>query len=167
MARLGAVRASVSLLRRNRDFRRLFFASVISLGGDWFLFVAIGSLVFDATGTATSIGLLILSQELPFFAASWFGGILADKKLGYRKSVMIGGFFFMAGHALLAVRSEPVMFAALSYLDIFSIWWLVLVTIGLAAVSKKLGTGTAAVVVFGLYFLMCGLSAVGAMFSPG
>jgi proton-dependent oligopeptide transporter, POT family len=47
-----------------------------------------------------------------------FGGILADLKLGYRKSVMIGGFFFMAGHALLAVPSVPVMFAAMACLVI-------------------------------------------------
>ncbi len=40
----AGLRASVSLLRRNRDFRALFFASVISLGGDWFLWVAINSL---------------------------------------------------------------------------------------------------------------------------
>ena len=75
----GSVRASVSLLRRNRDFRRLFFASVISLGGDWFLFVAIGSLVYEATGRAISVGFVIVAQELPFFFASWFGGILADR----------------------------------------------------------------------------------------
>jgi POT family proton-dependent oligopeptide transporter len=44
------------------------------------------------------------------------GGWIADKKLGYRRSVMIGGFFFMAGHLLLSVRSIPVMYAALACL---------------------------------------------------
>jgi hypothetical protein len=43
------LRASVSLLRHNRDFRRLYLASVISLGGDWFLFVAITSLIVETT----------------------------------------------------------------------------------------------------------------------
>lgn len=52
------------------------------------------------------------------YASPLFGGILADRWLGYRKSVMIGGFFFMAGHALLAVPSVPVMFAALACLVI-------------------------------------------------
>ena len=46
------------------------------------------------------------------------GGWIADRKLGYRRSVMLGGLFFMAGYALLAVRSEPVMFAALACLII-------------------------------------------------
>ena len=31
------------------------------------------------------------------------GGFLADRFLGYRKAVMIGGFFFMAGHGLLSI----------------------------------------------------------------
>lgn len=35
----------------------------------------------------------------------FFGGILADRYLGQRRSVYIGGFFFMAGHFLMAVES--------------------------------------------------------------
>lgn len=41
------------------------------------------------------------------------GGWIADRALGYRKSVMIGGFFFMAGHLLLSFRSVAVMYVAL------------------------------------------------------
>jgi POT family proton-dependent oligopeptide transporter len=46
------------------------------------------------------------------------GGIIADRKLGYRRSVMIGGLFFMAGHLLLSIRSIPVVYAALTCLVI-------------------------------------------------
>jgi len=72
-------RASLSLLRRNRDFRALFFASVISLGGDWFLWVAINGLIFEVTGKALYVGLAILAQEFAFFLASPVGGVLADR----------------------------------------------------------------------------------------
>jgi proton-dependent oligopeptide transporter, POT family len=52
-----------------------------------------------------------------YLAAVYFspliGGYIADRKLGYRKSVMIGGLFFMAGHGLLSFRIEWVMYAAL------------------------------------------------------
>ena len=75
----GGVRASVSLLRRNRDFRRLFLASVISLGGDWFLFVAITGLILETTGRAVDVGLAIMAQELAFFLASPAAGVLADR----------------------------------------------------------------------------------------
>lgn len=44
------------------------------------------------------------------------GGLLADKKLGYRRAVAIGGVFFMIGHLLLAFRSPAVMVAALACL---------------------------------------------------
>ncbi len=46
------------------------------------------------------------------------GGWLADRKLGYRKAVMIGGFFFMAGHLLLSFRSIPIVYVALACLVI-------------------------------------------------
>jgi predicted MFS family arabinose efflux permease len=75
----AGLRASVSLLRRNRDFRALFFASVISLGGDWFLWVAINGLIYEATGKALYVGLAILAQESAFFLASPVGGALADR----------------------------------------------------------------------------------------
>jgi MFS family permease len=73
------LRASVSLLRRNRDFRRLFFASVISLGGDWFLFVAITSLIVESSGRAIDVGFAVLAQEMAFFLASPPAGVLVDR----------------------------------------------------------------------------------------
>jgi predicted MFS family arabinose efflux permease len=75
----AGLRASLSLLRRNRDFRALFFASVISLGGDWFLWVAINGLIYVETGKAVYVGLAILAQEFAFFLASPIGGVLADR----------------------------------------------------------------------------------------
>jgi MFS family permease len=82
------LRASVSLLQRNRDFRRLFLASVISLGGDWFLFVAITSLIVETTGRAIDVGLAILAQELAFFLASPPAGVLVDR-LDRRKLMIV------------------------------------------------------------------------------
>jgi MFS family permease len=76
---LGGVRAAWSLLRRNRDFRRLYVASLISLGGDWFLVVALFGLALDLTGSAVSVAVLIAAQELPFFLMSPLGGVLSDR----------------------------------------------------------------------------------------
>ena len=81
-------RASLSLLRRNRDFRALFVASVISLGGDWFLWVAINGLIFEVTHKALYVGLAILAQEFAFFVASPIGGVLADR-LDRRKLMIV------------------------------------------------------------------------------
>ncbi len=55
--------------------------------------------------------------------------------------------------ALVSADDNPVLFTALSYFDLFSVWYLVLVTIGLASVSKKLTTTSAALIAFGPYVL--------------
>ncbi|MDQ3560536.1 MAG: peptide MFS transporter [Pseudomonadota bacterium] len=52
------------------------------------------------------------------YASPLIGGWLADRKLGYRKAVMIGGVFFMAGHLLLSIRSIPMVYVALTCLVI-------------------------------------------------
>jgi len=52
------------------------------------------------------------------YASPLIGGWVADKKLGYRRAVMVGGLFFMAGHLLLAFRSLPAVYAALTCLVI-------------------------------------------------
>jgi MFS family permease len=75
----GGFRASLSLLRRNGDFRKLYLASLISLGGDWFLLVALFGLALEFTGSAVSVAALIVAQEVPFGIASLIGGVLADR----------------------------------------------------------------------------------------
>ncbi|MBD0371997.1 MAG: MFS transporter, partial [Pyrinomonadaceae bacterium] len=61
----------------------------------------------------------LVSNYLMFvYASPLVGGWIADKKLGYRRSVMIGGLFFMAGHLLLSFRSIGIVYAALTCLVI-------------------------------------------------
>ncbi|HWM90198.1 MAG TPA: peptide MFS transporter [Thermoanaerobaculia bacterium] len=90
--------------------------SFYTVGGMWVLYVTSAEQGFGwPRDQATSVWSW---YQMFVYASPLFGGILADRWLGYRKSVMIGGFFFMAGHALLAVHSVPVMFAALACLVI-------------------------------------------------
>jgi POT family proton-dependent oligopeptide transporter len=46
------------------------------------------------------------------------GGFIADRFTGYRKAVMIGGLFFIAGHLLLSFSSLAAVYAALTCLVI-------------------------------------------------
>jgi MFS family permease len=75
----GGVRASWSLLRRNRDFRRVYLASLISLGGDWFLLVALFGLVLDLTHSALAVSFLLAAQDAPLFFLAPIGGALVDR----------------------------------------------------------------------------------------
>jgi len=68
--------------------------------------------------TAAQATTLRANYLLFVFFSPLIGGWLADRKLGYRRAVMIGAGFFVAGHILLAVRSLPVMYAALTCLVI-------------------------------------------------
>jgi MFS family permease len=99
----GGFRASVSLLRRNPDFRRLYLASLISLGGDWFLIVALFGLVLELTGQAVAVAFTIAAQDLTYFLASPFAGVLADRLDRRRlmvaadlaRAVLVLGFLFV------------------------------------------------------------------------
>jgi POT family proton-dependent oligopeptide transporter len=61
----------------------------------------------------------LYSNYLMFvYASPLIGGLIADKLTGYRKAVMIGGFFFMAGHGLLSIPKLWAVYAALTCLVI-------------------------------------------------
>jgi len=75
----------------------------------------------DTTGqgfgwTADQATSLYANYLMFVYASPFIGGWLADRKLGYRRSVMLGGLFFIAGHLLLSIRSIPVVYAALTCL---------------------------------------------------
>jgi MFS family permease len=130
----GGFRASVSLLRRNGNFRRLYLASVISLGGDWFLLIALFGLMLDLTGQAIAVAFTIAAQELTYFLASPFAGVLADRLDRRRlmiacdvaRAVLVLGFLvvrtddlvwlvylLLALTAVFAAAFEPASMAAL------------------------------------------------------
>jgi MFS family permease len=72
-------RAVIGLLRRNRDFRFLFLAQVVSFTGDWFLFVALAGLVFSLTRSPVLVAAVYASLTVPFALFMFIGGPLADR----------------------------------------------------------------------------------------
>ncbi|HSK97803.1 MAG TPA: MFS transporter, partial [Euzebyales bacterium] len=80
-------RALLRLLRHNADFRRLFLASVVSLGGDWFAYVAVSGLVIDVTGREGAGAVVFAASVLPVFLAAPLAGVVADRV--DRKRLMI------------------------------------------------------------------------------
>jgi MFS family permease len=108
----GGARASISLLRRNRDFRRAYLSSLISLGGDWFLLVALFGLVLDLTDSPLAVAFLLAAQDLTYFIVSPVMGILADRL--DRKRVMVTADI---GRAVLCV--------GFLFTQTESTWWIV------------------------------------------
>ncbi len=70
-------------------------------------------------GWTASEATSLYSNYLMFvYASPLIGGLIADKITGYRKAVMIGGFFFMAGHGLLSIPAIWAVYLALTCLVI-------------------------------------------------
>lgn len=73
----------------------------------------------DGFGWTASEATSLYSNYLMFvYASPLIGGLIADKVTGYRKAVMIGGFFFMAGHGLLSIKALWAVYTALTCLVI-------------------------------------------------
>jgi MFS family permease len=96
------------LLRHNRDFRLLFTGTLISLGGDWFLTVALLDLVLQLTGSATLASLMLLCQSLPIFLVTPFAGHVVDK-VDRRKLMIAVDLMRMAACLLPLLARTPAM----------------------------------------------------------
>ncbi|HVR39721.1 MAG TPA: MFS transporter, partial [Thermoanaerobaculia bacterium] len=94
----------IRLLRNNRDFRLLYFGTLISLGGDWFLTVALLDLVLQLTGSATLASLMLLCQTLPIFFFTPLAGHIIDKV--DRRKLMILVDLIRVGACLLPLLAR-------------------------------------------------------------
>ena len=68
--------------------------------------------------TASEATSLYANYLMFVYASPLIGGLIADRITGYRKAVIIGGFFFMAGHGLLSIPALWAVYAALTCLVI-------------------------------------------------
>src|SRR5256885_413395 len=63
---------------REREFRLVYGAQVVSLLGDGIIPVALAFAVLDLTGSATDLGLVLAARTLPMIGSLLAGGVLAD-----------------------------------------------------------------------------------------
>lgn len=101
----------VSLLRRNRDFRSLFFAQIVSFAGDWFATVAMLGLVIDRTGSEAAASAVFVVQTLPAFLLTPLAGPAADRFDRRTLMVVVSVAQAAAAGLFLLGTSGPVAFA--------------------------------------------------------
>ena len=82
-----SVAAIPALLRRNPDLRNLWLGQVVSQLGDWFNAIALYSLLYELTGSATLIALVLVLQMLPAMVVSPVAGVVIDRF--DRRTIMI------------------------------------------------------------------------------
>jgi MFS family permease len=80
---------------RQRDFRLVFGAALVSLVGDGIVPVALAFAVLDATGSATDLGVILAARTVALVGSLLAGGVLADR-LG-RRAVMIAADLIRLG----------------------------------------------------------------------
>jgi predicted MFS family arabinose efflux permease len=97
------------LLRRNRNFRRLWMAQIVSEVGDWFYSLAIYTLLLELTGKASSVALALVLQVLPATFIGPAAGVVNDRIP--RKQVMIAADLtrMVIVFAMLLVRSRSMV----------------------------------------------------------
>lgn len=88
----------LELLRRNRNFRRLWYGQVVSQLGDWLDSIALFTLLLNLTGSGEAVGLLLVAEFLPSALVSPFAGVVVDRLP--RKLVLIASDI---GRALLVL----------------------------------------------------------------
>lgn len=76
------------LVQTNRDVRRLWIGTVVSLFGDWFNTLALYRLALELTGSELALGGVLLTKLLPLAVAAPVAAALVDRL--DRKHVMVG-----------------------------------------------------------------------------
>lgn len=106
------MRSLLELVRSNRNFRCLWFGQIVSQLGDWFNTVAIFALIFQLTGSATAVAVLMVLQVLPVAFVGPAAGVMADRF--DRRKIMIAADLVRgcAALGLLFVRTPETVWLA-------------------------------------------------------
>jgi len=72
---------------RNRSFRRMWTAQLVSTIGDALTSLAAGIIVFRVTGSALSVGLMLMATAVPTLVVGLIAGVVVDRY--DRKKIMI------------------------------------------------------------------------------
>ena len=117
------MRPYLDLLRRERDFRRVYLGQLVALGGDWFALIPLLILLPELTGTGLWGALVLAADTLAFALVSPYAGTVVDRV--DRRRLIVGADVAagLAALLLLAVRTEATA-------------WIALVAIGLVAAAK-------------------------------
>ena len=77
-----------ALVSGNKNFRRLWGGTLVSLLGDWFNTIALYVLVTELTGSPLALGAVFITKMLPWAVAAPLAGVLVDRY--NRRGLMIG-----------------------------------------------------------------------------
>ena len=77
-----------ALVSGNKNFRRLWGGTLVSLLGDWFNTIALYVLVTELTGSPLALGAVFITKMLPWAVAAPLAGVVVDRY--NRRWLMVG-----------------------------------------------------------------------------
>ncbi|HET8629377.1 MAG TPA: MFS transporter [Thermomicrobiales bacterium] len=98
---------------RQRNFALLWVGQLISLIGDWVLFIALPFYVFDLTGSTLATGGMFIALTVPRLALGSVAGVFVDR--WDRRRTMLAADFARAGLLLLLLMVHSVDWLWLVY----------------------------------------------------
>jgi MFS family permease len=103
----------LDLLKREKDFRRVFVSELVSLGGDWFALIPLLALLPKLTGSGLWGGLVLAADTAVFALLSPYAGTVVDRL--DRRTIMVTADVVCAVliSLLLFVRSADTAWIAL------------------------------------------------------
>ena len=110
-------------LKQPRELMMLFFAemwerfSFYGMRALLTLYLTLELFKDLANGEAKAIGIYAAYGAL-VYTTPFLGGVIADRWLGFKRSVMLGAFLMMVGHFAMAIENELFLYIALSFLII-------------------------------------------------
>ena len=107
----------LELLLRNKNFRRVWLGSVVSLFGDWFNTIALFTLIGGLTGSPMAVGAVLATKMIAFATCSPIAGIIADRF--DRRRLMILSDLLRAAIVLLFLFVRDAEHVPLAYALIF------------------------------------------------
>jgi predicted MFS family arabinose efflux permease len=90
------------MVLRERDFRLVYGAQVVSLLGDGIIPVALAFAILDLTGSATDLGLVLAARTVTLVASLLAGGVVADR-VSRRRVMIAADLVRFASQALLGL----------------------------------------------------------------
>lgn len=94
---------------RNRNFSLLWAAGLVSLMGNWMLFVALPFHVYDLTGSALATSGLLMAMILPGLLFSSVAGVFVDRWDRRRTMILVSLLQALVIPALLLVQSADMV----------------------------------------------------------
>lgn len=112
---------------RQRDFALLWFAGLISMTGDWMLFIALPVTVYELTGSAVATSGILIASRIPSLILGSVAGVFVDR--WDRKQTMV----------LVNLVRAPLLLLLLAVDSPDRIWIVYIVAFAVSAMSQFFG----------------------------